>query len=94
MPEPAERLLQKLENLVRKVKVLSQGASEVDCRVFAPPAPGEPFVVEVSKDRFVRRVTVDEMTVERLRLGQPDPFLMRDLRTAILTVSRFAQRRS
>lgn len=89
-----EQVVLRLENLVRKVKVHSQDSSSVDCRVYPPQAPGHPYVVEVYQDRYSRRVRVDNTTLNRLLLGQPDPALMRDLRTAILAVLRLAQRRS
>jgi hypothetical protein len=93
MSEAKEHVVQRLENLVRKVKVLSQGTPDVDCRVFPPQVHGQPYVVEVYKDRYSRRVPVDMMTVNRLVLGQSDPALLRDLRTAILAVLRLSQRR-
>ena len=94
MADTKEQVAQRLENFVRKVKVLSQGTSEVDCRVHAPHVQGHPYVIEIVCERFVRRVDVDVKTVQRLNLGQPDPLLMRDVRTAILAVTRLAQRRS
>ncbi len=89
-----EQVVLRLENLVRKVKVHSQDSSGVECRVFPPTAHGHPFVIEVYQDRYSRRVPVDNLTLNRLLQGQPDPALMRDLRTAILAVLRLAQRRS
>lgn len=88
-----EQVALRLENLVRKVKVHSQGASGVECRVYPPQAHSHPYVIEVFQDRYYRRVPVETMTVNRLMQGQPDPALMRDLRTAILAVLRLAQRR-
>lgn len=94
MADTKEQIVQRLENFVRKVKVLSQGAAEVDIRVHAPHTQGNPYVIEISCERFARRVDVDMTTVQRLNLGQPDPSLMRDLRTAIMAVTRLAQRRT
>ena len=94
MAEAKEQIVHRLENLARKVKVLSQGAGNIECRVFSPQAEGNPYVIEVSSDRFTRRVEVSLTTVKRLNLGQPDPILMRDLRTAILVVTRLAARRA
>lgn len=93
MAENKEQIVLRLENLVRKVKVHSQGAGDVECRVYPPQAHGHPYVVEVFQERYSRRVSVDMTTVSRLTLGQSDPGLMRDLRTAILAVLRLAQRR-
>ena len=78
--------------MVRKVKVLTQGIPDVDFRVFAPQSHGQPYVVEIFKDRYTRRVSVDYMTSQRLDLAHPDPGLMRDLRTAVLSVRHLAQR--
>jgi hypothetical protein len=50
-------------------------------------------MVEVSELKFVRRVSVDSTAVQHLNLGQPDPGLMRELRTAIMAVHRLAGRR-
>ena len=94
MAETKEQVVLRLENLVRKVKVHSQDSSGVECRVFPPQAHGHPYVVEVYQDRYSRRVPVDNLTLNRLLLGQPDPSLLRDLRTAVLAVLRLAQRRS
>ena len=94
MAEAKEQAIHRLESFVRKVKVLSQGTLDVDCRVHAPHGQGHAFVIEISCERFVRRVDVPIKTLERLDLGQPDPVLMRDIRTAIMAVTRLAQRRS
>ncbi len=93
MSETKGQVVLRLENLVRKVKVLSQGSTDVDCRVFPPQAHGHPYIIEVYKERYSRRVPVDTMTLSRVTLGQADPALMRDLRTAILAVMRLAHRR-
>ena len=94
MADTKEQVVQRLENFVRKVKVLSQGTLDVDCRVHPPRGQGHGYTIEISCERFVRRVDVDLQTVQRLDLGQPDPVLMRDVRTAIMAVTRLAQRRS
>jgi hypothetical protein len=93
MQETKEQISKRLENLARKVKVLSQASADVACRVFPPQTQGNPYMVEVSLERYVRRVTVDMMVVRRVMTGHVDPVLMRDLRTAILAVMRLAQRR-
>lgn len=93
MIENKEQIILRLENLVRKVKVQSIDSSDVECRVFVPQTHGQPYIIEVSRDRYVRRVPVDLLTVQRLDLGHPDPNLMRELRTAVLAVSRLARRR-
>ena len=88
-----EQIAHRLENLVRKAKVTCQGCEDVDCRILPPHIQGHPYTVEVCQTRFVRRVSVDTITVQHLNLGQPDPGLMRELRTAILAVHRLAGRR-
>lgn len=88
-----EQVGQRLETIVRKAKNTCQGADEVECKVFPPNVQGHPYMVEVSLSRFVRRVSVDASTVQHLNLGQPDPALMRELRTAILAVHRLGSRR-
>ncbi len=93
MSEAKEQVVLRLENLVRKIKVHSQDTSSIECRVFPPQAHGHPYIIEVYQERYSRRVPVDTMTLSRLMLGQPDPALMRDLRTAILAVMRLSQRR-
>jgi hypothetical protein len=93
MAEPREHHVLQLENLVRKVKLQSAAASDVECRILVPLTHGNPYIIEISKERFVRRVPVDLLVVKRLNLGQPDPVLMRDLRAAILAVNRLARRR-
>ena len=93
MGEVKEQVVLLLENLVRKVKTQTLDAGDVDFHIYPAQAAGSPYLVEVSQERFVRRVTVDPITVQRLKLGQPDPVLMRDLRTAILAVVRLARRR-
>lgn len=85
-----EEILRRLESLVRKVKTQHHDSSDVDFRIFSPQTSGRPYLVEVSKDRFVQRVTVDPFAVRRLILGQADSMLVRSLRTAMLAVVRLA----
>ncbi len=88
-----EQIGQRLANLVRKARNSCQGADGVECKVFPPNVQGHPYMIEVSMSRFVRRVSVDATKVQHLNLGQPDPALMRELRTAILAVHRLGSRR-
>lgn len=87
-----EQILQKLENFVQKVKLQTLESSEIGCRVYEPQVHGQPYIVEISKDRFVRRVPVEYHIAQTLKMNQPDPGLMRELRTAIMAVRRLAQR--
>jgi len=88
-----EQITQRLENVVRKARNACQGADAVEFRVHPPNVQGHPFTVEVIESRFVRRVSVPAMAVQHLNMGQPDPGLMRELRSAILAVHRLAGRR-
>lgn len=83
-------ILQQLENLLLKVKMQTKDASNVDLRVFEPQVHGQPYIVEISQGRFVRRVPVEYHTALNLKMNQPDPGLMRELRTAIMAVRRLA----
>lgn len=95
MAEKKDIVVQKLETLVRKVRIFaSDNRDEIGCKVFAPVAHGNPYIIEISRERFMRRVSVDSKTAQNLNLGRPDPALMRELRTAIVAVTRFAQRRT
>ncbi|MBI3404765.1 MAG: hypothetical protein HY046_04850 [Acidobacteria bacterium] len=91
--ETKEQIVQRLQNLVRKAKVYCQGAEEVECRILLPVNQGHPFTIEVFQKRFVRRISVDVLSVQHLNLGQPDPSLMRELRSAIMAVQRLAGHR-
>ncbi|GEM_PF-2945836 len=88
-----EEILQQLENLVRKMKMHSRDFSDVDFRIFPPHTPGSPYIIEISKGRYVRRVPVDTLTTRRIALGQPDPALILSLRGAMLAVARLARNR-
>ena len=88
-----EEILRRLESLVRKLKTQHHDSSDVDFRIFSPQVSGSPYLVEVSKDRFAKRVTVDSLAVLRLIRGQSDSMLVRSLRTAMLAVARLAGNR-
>ncbi len=92
MPEAKEQVVQRLENVVRKAKVFCQGADDVGCRIHPPQGHGHPFLIEVHEDRYSKRVSVDPSVVQNLNVGQPDPGLLRELRTAIMAVHRLAGR--
>ncbi len=93
MAESKEHTVVRLENVVRKVKIQTQGSADVECRIFPPPAQGNPYIIEISLDRYSRRVPVDMNALQRIDVGQGDPILMRELRTAILAVTRLSKRR-
>ena len=85
-----EQILHQLENLLEKVKLQTKDAADVDLRVFEPQVHGQPYIVEISQARYTRRVPVEYHTALALKLNQPDPALMRELRTAIMAVRRLA----
>ena len=87
-----ERILGQLETLLQKLKLQTKDAADVDFRIFEPHVHGQPYVIELSLDRFVRRVAVEYHTATNLKLNQPDPALMREIRTAIMAVRRLAAR--
>lgn len=86
-------ILARLENLVSKLKLQYHDSSDVDFRIFPPTTDGSPYVIEMSKSRFVRRVFVDPETAQRLHVWHPDPHLVRELRTAMLGIARLARGR-
>lgn len=86
-------ILPRLENLVSKIKLQSRDFSDVDFRVFPPQKEGSPYVIEVSKGRFARRVFVDLRTIQHFHPGHLDPNLVRELRIAMLAVARLARDR-
>ena len=47
---------------------------------------------EPDRSRFIRRVPVEYRTAQNLKANQPDPTLMRELRTAFMAVRRLASR--
>src|SRR5713226_10334640 len=87
-------ILTRLENLMKKMKVQYHDFSELDFRVFPPLKDGSPYVIEMSKGRFVRRVLVDLTTAQRLHLLRIDANLVRELRTAMLGIARLARDRN
>ena len=81
-----------LENFVSKIKLQTKDSGDVQFRVFEPQVHGQPYIIELSMAKFVRRVPVEYHTAMHLKLNQPDPRLMREVRTAILAVRRLASR--
>ena len=94
MAEARHEDIKKLETLAHKAMRHCRDASGVECRVFAPMSPGQPFVVEFTKERFVRRVSVDGIALRRLAdTGRPEVGLLRDLQLAVLAVARLSEKR-
>lgn len=71
--------------------MLYREAADMDYHIYPPYTPTEPYIIELSRGRFCRRVPVDGIVVRRLLQGRPDPALMRDVRTAMLAVARRAR---
>ncbi len=86
-------ILTRLENLVKKMKVQYHDFSELDFRIFPPTKDGSPYIIEMSKGRLVRRVLVDLRTAQRLHLLRIDANLVRELRSAMLSIARLARNR-
>jgi hypothetical protein len=81
-----DQIIAQLENLVSKVKLQSPDFSNVGCRVYHQA--GSSYLIEISKGRFVRQVTIDTKTVQHLCAGHVDPNLSREIRVAMQTVAR------
>jgi hypothetical protein len=75
------------------MKVQYYDFTDLDFRVFPPVKDGSPYVIEMSKGRFVRRVLVDLRTAQRLDLWRLDANLVRELRSAMLSIARLARDR-
>lgn len=81
-----------LETLLHKVRMQTKDSEDVGCRVFEPQVHGQPYILEISQEKFVRRVPVEYHIAMTLKLSQPDPSLVREIRTAIMAVRRLAAR--
>jgi hypothetical protein len=86
-------ILAQLENLISKLKLQSPDFADLDLRVYPGHAGRCSFVIDVSKGRFARRVIVDPKTAKHLQPEHFDSNLAREVRTAMLTVARWAQDR-
>ena len=92
MPLSKEQILRQLENLINKVRLQALDSSEIECRVYEPQVHGQPYIIEVAKGRFIRRVPVEYRTAQNLKTNMPDPGVTRELRTAFMAVRRLAAR--
>ena len=91
---PGKRpVVDRLERLIAKIRLQSQDFSGLDIRVYPAMVPGNPHVIDISKKRFSRRVTVDAKKAKRLETDLLDPELMRELRSAMMAVARLAKDR-
>ena len=82
-----------LQTLVAKIRLQSQDFADLDVRVYPAMVPGNPHVIDISKKRFSRRVTVDARKAQRLQTDLLDPEIMRELRSAMIAVARLARER-
>ena len=87
------QVLSQLENLVSRMIVQAADFSDLDYRVYPISAAGRSFVIEVSKGRYSQSVVVDPLTVQHIEKGQSDANLIREVRAAMLTVTRLAEER-
>jgi hypothetical protein len=87
-----ERILNTLEILLSKIRLHTKDAADVEFRVYEPQVHGQPYMIEISREKFIRRVPVEYHVAQNLKLNQPNPALMREIRTAIMAVRRLAAR--
>jgi hypothetical protein len=88
------QIVQQLRILVQRVKAHSPEYSSLDVFVYPPLALGQPYMIDVSDGRVSRRVWVNAQTAHNLQSGLADTHLSRELRSTMMTVARFAQRRN
>jgi hypothetical protein len=82
-----------LQSLIAKIRLQSQDFADLDIRVYPALVPGNPHVIDISKKRYSRRVTVDARRAQRLQTDLLDPDIIRELRTAMMAVARLARER-
>ena len=83
-----------LSNLVSKLLSNNARFTGVEFRILAPSAQGRPYLIELSKGRANRQVTVDPLTLKRMiSFRKADIGLIRELRIALLQVLRLSARR-
>jgi hypothetical protein len=82
-----------LKNLISRMKLQSRDFVDLDVRIYPAPAAGGPYVIEMSKGRFSRRVSVDPRTLQSLQIGHADAHLTRELRGAMLAIAKRARER-
>jgi hypothetical protein len=87
------QILAQLENLVSKLKVQSPEFSDLDSSVLPSHSEGSAYVIDISKGRFTRRVTVDLKSIERLQSAHFDANLSQEIRNAMRIVARWVQDR-
>jgi len=89
--QAAVLILTQLENMVSKMQVQSPNFSELDFRVYPRGNSGSSYMIDISRGRFSQSVVVDPGTVRRLETGQSDANLLREIRNAMLSISRWSK---
>ena len=89
--QAAALLLTQLENMVSKMQLQSPSFSELDFRVYPRGNTGLSYMIDISRGRFSQSVVVDPGTVRRLETGQSDANLLREIRNAMLSISRWSK---
>ena len=88
-----DQILARLKSLVAKIRMQSSESSDLDFHVCTSNSRINPYIIEVSKGRYARTVLIDQRTVRILESGNSDANLYREIRVAILTVTKWAQDR-
>jgi hypothetical protein len=91
--ETPTQILDQLNILVSRVKLHSVDCSDLDVHVSPPQIYGGPYLIDISKGRFSRRVIVDVKTAQNIQSGFADESLVRELRSAMLGVAKLSRDR-
>jgi len=86
-----DQIIAQLENLIAKTKLHSPQFSDLEIRILPSQVAGNPYVVDISSGRFSRRVTVDARTAQHFHTERLDQNLSRELRSAMISVARWAK---
>lgn len=89
-----DQVISRLESLVLKIKLQSPDFLELDIRVSPLYLRANSYVVDISKERVSRRVTVGSKLAYQLQMNRADGNLVRELRIAMLGVVRQARERA
>ena len=84
-------MLTQLENMVAKMQMQSPNFSELDFRVYPRGNSSSSYMIDISRGRFSQSVVVDPGTVRRIETGQSDANLLREIRNAMLSISRWSK---
>ena len=89
--QTAALVLTQLENMVSKMQLQSPNFSELDFRVYPRGNVGASYMIDISRGRYSQSVIVDQGMVRRLETGQSDANLLREIRNAMLSISRWSK---